>query len=160
MIILLLNFCFKLVLTHIKIVGFKISYWLEDEQTQAAAQKQPKAVKPEEVSQLLETRARKTKEQRLEEKNSKPFTQAFQFLLLFSHFRICSSALIPELKEAEEKRREHQRQLEERKKQEALNRFNKLAKKENTKFEITKIEAYSDASKFPKEVEKNKVKKK
>ena len=62
------------------------------------------------------------------------------------------------MKEAEEKRREHQKMLEEKAKEEAMARFSNKNKKGGTKDEITKeIETYKETSQYPKELPKNKI---
>jgi nucleosome binding factor SPN SPT16 subunit len=61
------------------------------------------------------------------------------------------------LKEAEEKRREHQRMLEEKQKEEAVARFNTQVKKTSKSEDTKNFEAYKDLSQYPKDMPRTKV---
>ncbi|PRP76098.1 FACT complex subunit SPT16 [Planoprotostelium fungivorum] len=109
----------------------EVSYFLESEQEQEAPERKAK-VKPEPVVDLDSKRAARST-QREDEKNK---------------------AI-----ELEHKRREHQKMLEERSKEEAAARFsngNKVAKTATKK--ATSTEAYKDPSGFPADLERNRIK--
>lgn len=71
--------------------------------------------------------------------------------------RIQHANVFSELKEAEDKRREHQKMLEEKKMEEAQARFSKSKKTNNSKVDVKEIESYRDTSQYPKDLPKQKI---